>query len=247
MAGHHRPPRRRRSVRRPVQAVVVPWRPLGDQGAGEPPESWRDRAGPLSKTQPNTDFPILTVHQKPPGLSPSSGVCRQRSLCPVGPDGPPDAIMRLFPDAASKLCSISHSRPARDPNQPNPARNPTRLRRQRWNVSRHVQPNVPDPPPSVPDPPASGLFATICPQTSRMRLASGLFAAICPQTPPCWGPCSDRSVSGWIVDGARGSCGVCCNSSNDKIHDGPGQLVGVLVRLALRFPVPDIDGVEAAQ
>ena len=51
----------------------------------------------------------------------------------------------------------------------------------------------------------------------------------------------------WLVGGAGGSCGVCCNSSNDKIHHGPGQLAGVLVRMAVRFPVPDIDGVEAAQ
>jgi hypothetical protein len=51
----------------------------------------------------------------------------------------------------------------------------------------------------------------------------------------------------WLVSVLNGSCGVCCNSSNDKIHHGPGQLAGVLVGLAVRFPVPDIDGVEAAQ
>src|SRR5450631_2302871 len=69
-----------------------------------------------------------------------------------------------------------------------------------------------------------------------------------------WMPCPrawswlERPVQHcWLVDGAGGSCGVCCNSSNDKIYHGPGQLAVVLVCLAVRFPIPDIDGVEAAQ
>jgi hypothetical protein len=124
MAGRHRPQRSPRSTRRPAQAVVVPWSLPRDQGGGEPPQSRREKAGQLSRTQPDAEFPIITVHQRPPWLVLRRALFVSTVACVrFGLDCLPDVIFCPSYEPASKVCPISYSKP--DPCMPTPS--PTAL------------------------------------------------------------------------------------------------------------------------